>query len=176
MSLEGKSVEDIQALAELAEALNTDPRTRATFLRGVKTINPNANIPEVDIPAGLAAQFAEPLQRLEALTKKDQEREIRDRINERRAEIRKLGVTEDEIPKIEKLMVDKSIASHATAVEYMRNSERAAAPTGAAAQQGIRRLEKPQVDLKAMGGDMKGWAYQQAHQAIDELRGRSAAR
>ena len=173
MSLEGKSVEEIQALAELAERMNADPRTRGTFLNAVKVLNPAANIPEIDIPASLQARFAEPLKQLDALTKKAQEREIQDQIEARRREIRKAGVSEDEVEKVEKLMVDKGIANHATAVEHLRMQERGATPTAASVSQGIRRLEKPTLDLKANGGNVKDWAYSQANALIDEMRGRA---
>ncbi len=173
MSLEGKSVEEIQALAELADRMNADPRTRGTFLHAAKVLNPHASIPEIDIPASLQARFAEPLKQLDALTKKAQEREIQDQINARRQEIMAAGVTADEVSKVEKLMVDKGIANHATAVEFMRAQERTAQPTASSVSQGIRRLEKPNIDLKALNGDMKGWSYQQANQMIDELRGRA---
>ena len=173
MSLEGKSVDEIQALAELAERLNTDPRTRNTFLQGVKLLNPQASIPEIDIPTSLQARFAEPLKQLDALTKKDQERDLQDQINARRQEIMAAGVSAAEVPKVEKLMVEKGIANHATAVEHLRMQERAATPTASSVSQGIRRLEKPTIDMKAIGGDMKGWSYQQANNVIDELRGRA---
>ena len=176
MSLEGKSVEEIQALAELAERMNADPRTRSTFLQAAKTLNPTASIPEIDIPASLQQRFAEPLKQLGALTKKAQEREIQDQINARRQEIMAAGVSAEEVPKVEKLMVDKGIANHATAVEFMRAQERNSQPTAASVGQGIRRLERPTIDMKAIGGDLKGWSYQQANAMIDEMRGRAPAR
>ena len=175
MSLEGRSVEDIQALAELAEAMNSDPRTRKTFLQAAKTLNPNTHVPEIDIPAALAHQFAEPLRQLDALTKAQAEREMRDRILESRRSIISKGVSESDVPAIEKMMVEKGIANHDTAVEHYRMQQRAAEPTPASTTNGIRKYDKPTLDLKAFGGDQKAWSYATANSVIDELRGRRTA-
>lgn len=175
MSLEGKTVEEIQALAELAEAMNSDPRTRKTFLQAAKTLNPNTHVPEIDIPAALAAQFAEPLKQLDALTKAAAERELRDRVEASRRQIVSKGVAESDIPAIEKMMVDKGIANHDTAVEHFRMTQRAAEPTPATTGSALRRFDKPTLDLKAFNGDQKAWSYATANSVIDELRGRRAA-
>ena len=66
MSLEGKSAEEISALAELADQLANDPKTRKGFLHLSKAANPNAHIPEVDIPAQVNTMLEAGLKRLEA--------------------------------------------------------------------------------------------------------------
>jgi hypothetical protein len=174
MSLEGKSVEEIQALAELADRMNADPRTRSTFLNSAKLLNPEANIPEIDIPRNLQAAMAAPLAQLDALTKKQAERDLKDQIESRRRDLRAKGVTEAEIPKLEKLMVEKSIASHDTALEHLRMSERAAEPTSASATPGMRKYERPALpDMKQFALDPKGFTYKAAYDMIDVIRGRS---
>ena len=171
--LEGKSVEEIQALAELANMLASDPKTRGSFLQLTKAANPNANIPEVDIPAALRKQFEEPMQRLDALTKAQEKRELQDQIEAKRREIIAKGVDPKDVEKVEKLMVEKGIANHDTAIEHMRLSEKAAIPTPAPSGQGLRRFDKPTMpDLKSHGGDQKAWSYSVANSVIDELRGR----
>jgi len=174
MSLEGKSVEEIQALAELADALQRNPKTRLGFLGLTKAANPEVAIPEIDIPANLRQAMAEPLAQLDALTKKQQERDLMDQIEARRREIRKEGVTEAEVEQVEKLMVDKGIANHKTAVEHLRMSTRASEPTPFQPPGGLRKYDRPVLDLKSFNGDMRGWAFAQAHAAIDEFRGRKS--
>jgi hypothetical protein len=175
MSLEGKSVEEIQALAELASSLASDPKTRMGFLQLTKAVNPTTSIPEIDIPASLRKQFEEPLKKLDALEKRQAEQDMERKIEAaRRKLMRDKNVTEDEMPAIEKLMVEKGIANHETAIDHLRMSQRAAEPTAASAAQGIRRFEKPTIDLKAFNGDQKAWSYANAYAAIDELRGRKA--
>ena len=175
MSLEGKSVEEIQALAELASDLASDPKTRNSFLSLTKARNPNANIPEIDIPAALGAQFKPYLDKLDALSKREEERVLQERILASRRAIVAKGVAESDVPEIEKLMVDKGIANHETAVEHYQMSKRAAAPTPSSMLPGLRRLEQPKVDMKNFAGDPKAYTYNAAYSIIDELRGRKAA-
>ena len=176
MSLEGKSVEDIQALAELADSLASNPNTRNGFLKLTKTVNPTANIPEIDIPNMLASQFAEPLKQLDALTKRNQELEMERRVEAQRRELIKAGIAPADVERVEKIMVEKKIADHATAAEYMKMSDRAAPPTPGAGLPGVRKYEQPTLpDLKTFGGDQKAYAYSTAYGVIDELRGRRAA-
>ena len=176
MSLEGKSVEEIQALAELANGLASDPKTRQGFLHLTKVANPATNIPEIDIPAALQRQFAEPLAKLDALQKAHEAREMKDRIEASRRDIIAKGVSASDVPAIEKLMVEKGIANHETAVEFFQQQQRAAAPTPASTYSGIRRLEQPKMpDLKQFAGDPKAFTYGTAYSVIDEIRGRKAA-
>ena len=176
MSLEGKTVEEIQALAELANELASDPKTRQHFLHLTKMANPNTSIPEIDIPANMRAAMIEPLKQLDALTRRQEERDLQDSIMVRRQEMMAKGVRADEIQKLEKLMVDKGIANHDTALEHLRMSERAAAPTPAVGLPGVRRYETPKMpDMKEFQGDGKAFAYNAAYSVIDELRGRKAA-
>lgn len=176
MSLEGKTVEEIQALAELANGLASDPKTRQGFLRLTKVMNPGTAIPEIDIPENIRNAMAEPLKQLDALTRKQAERDLRDSIEAKRSELRAKGYSDADIPKIEKLMVEKSIANHETAAEHMRLQDKAAVPTPATTIGGVRRFEQPTLpDLKAFGGDQKAYSYATAYQVIDELRGRKVA-
>lgn len=176
MSLEGKTVEEIEALAELAAALGSDPRTRAQFLAGTKVLNPNANIPELDIPRQLAAQFKGPLDRLAQLEAQAIEREKRDRIlAQRSGALAVPGITAADIPDVEALMVARRILDHKTAAEFHLAQKRVAEPTPSS-MAGLRRFGQPALpDLTAFNGDLKAYTYKQAYAAIDELRGRRAA-
>lgn len=170
--LENKTAEEIEALATLAQNLASNPKTRLAFLGLTKQSNPDASIPEIDIPQALQRQFAEPLAKLDALQKKAEERELKDRIEAGRNELRAKGVTDAEIPKLEKLMTEKGIANHDTALEHMRLQDRMAEPTPSTTG-GARQFTKPTMpDLKAFNGDMKAFTYDAAYKAIDELRGR----
>jgi len=172
MSLEGKSVEEIQALAELANGLASDPKTRRGFLQLTKMANPATSIPEVDIPVQLESMLKPHFEKLDALSKRAEQEDRERAVLKRREELIDEGVDPKDIPKVEKLMVDKGIANHKTAVEHMRLEARSAEPTPAAFS-GPRRFEQPKLpDLKAFGGDQKAYAYATAYQVIDELRGR----
>jgi len=174
--LEGMSVENIQALAELAQNLSSNPKTRHGFLNLTKLANPDTAIPEIDIPANISRALEAPLKQLDALTAAHQKREIEDGIEAKRRSMIRSGVPADDVDRVEKLMVEKGIANHETALEHMRMQERAAVPTPASSLGGIRKFDTPKLpDLKAFNGDQKAYSYSVANQVIDELRGRKAA-
>jgi hypothetical protein len=175
MSLEGKSAEEIEALANLAMNLSSNPKTRLSFLGLTKQVNPEASIPEIDIPNNLRSALDAPLKQLDALTKKMEEREVKDRIEQQRRDLMSKGITADELPKLEKLMVDKGIGSHETALQYLRMEERMAEPTPATSGPRRATFDKPAIpNLKDFGGDMDSWSKNEAYKMIDELRGKRA--
>ena len=170
MSLEGKSADEIASYAALADSLQADPRTRQAFLQLAKTINPDAAIPEVDLPIQMAQRFKPLADEMEALKTQLRERDMKDKVREqRRAALSVDGVTRDDLPAIEKLMVDKQIPDHKTAAEFFALQNKAADPTPAA-RAVPRTFGAP--DVKQFNGNPLAWARSQAHQVIDELRGR----
>lgn len=72
MSLEGKSPEEIEALAQLADSALSNSKTRGVFQRILKAVNPNLSIPEVELEDRLAAAVKP---HAEAVQKLTQERE-----------------------------------------------------------------------------------------------------
>lgn len=170
MSLEGKSPEEIEALAMLAQGLASNPKTRNGFLRLTKTANPDTAIPEIDIPNQIGGLMAEPLKRLEAAEAALAQRALEDRV---RAQRKEAGISEDELPAVERFMVDNRIADHKSAKKFLDQQNRLAEPTPASTGTGMRRFGAPVMpDLKATGGDIRAHTYNAAYAAIDELRGR----
>ena len=175
MSLEGKTAEEIASLAELSANLMNDPKTRAGMLRLTKMANPAANIPEIDIPDSIASAFKPQLDRLAQLEKQVQERDAEDRVRAARKKALEIqGVTRDDIPAIEKLMVEKQIPDHKTAAEFLAMQRKSAEPTPAAGAARTFALPKT-PDLKEFGGNMQAWARKNAFDVIDQLRGRRTA-
>jgi len=170
--LEGKSAEEIESLASLADSLANNPKTRRGFLSLTKQANPDAHIPEIDIPAQIGGLMAEPLKRLEAAENELRQRDIRDRIEQQR---RELGLSREELAAVEKTMVDHKIADHATAKTFMDMQRRQAEPTPASTATGMRRFGPPTMPEIKPGADLKSHAYTSAYGVIDELRGRRTA-
>lgn len=168
--LEGKSASEIEALAELAESLASNPKTRRGFLSLTKQANPEAAIPEIDIPNHIGSLMAAPLERIASIEKANEDRRIRDDIEAKR---RSLGLSNEEIEAVEKVMVEHKIADHATAKRFMDMQNKQAEPTAASSQAGMRRFGIPVVaDMEKFKGDPKQHTYSQAYAVIDELRGR----
>ena len=169
MSLEGKSAEEIEALATLAQNLASNPKTRGGFLQLTKQANPDTSIPEVDIPNRISALLEPHLKTLNDLKTREAERDLRDRVEAARKEA---GIPASELAAVEKVMVDNRIADHKTAKQFMDLQSKAAEPTPAATTHAVRRFGAPKMpDLTTTGGDLKAWSFQKAHEVIDELHG-----
>ena len=169
-SLEGKSAEEIEALANLALHLTTG-KTRARALALTKELDPDASIPEIDIPNQFRGVLEKQAEELKAMQAKLEEQELRGRIEQRRQE---LGVSREELDRIEKAMVENKIADHKTAKTFLDMQARQAEPTSASVAAGLRRFEIPKIDPKVSHDDLRAQSRQLAYQAIDELRGRRA--
>lgn len=170
VSLEGLSQEAIADLAALAKGLSDNPKTRGKFLGLMKEADPSLSIPEVDIPARVQERVQPHLDRLAKLERDANEREIRETIRERRAALLKKGLSEADIPEVEKLMVEKGISSHETAADFLLAQRQSAPPTPSTFSQ----PSIPKPDLKAMGGNINAWARNEATNAIaDLIKGRA---
>jgi hypothetical protein len=177
MSLEGKTQEEIAALAELALQISSNPKTRAGFLNLSKQNNPDASIPEVDIPIQVNKMMEAGLTRLAAA-----EKEVNDMKTERailakreallsNPEITKLGVERSDLPAIEKLMVEKHIPDHETAAEFYALQQRAAEPTPGSVRPSVRESTMPTIDMKSMGANtLAEHARRVAAQTLDAMR------
>lgn len=174
MSLEGKTNEEIAALAELAEQLANNPETRRGFLQLSKKANPNAHIPEVDIPAQVNAVMQKGLERLAAVEARNQELETERNILARRQALIDNGkASKADIAAIEKLMIDKKIPDHETAAEFYAMQQKAAEPTPRDARANVRETTMPAMDTKPFKGNLNEWARNMAARTLDELRGKA---
>lgn len=170
MSLEGKSAEEIAALAELAQSLASNPATRLGFLNLTKKANPSTHIPEIDIPNQINSHFAAGLARLGALEKENENMKIQQSIMAKRQLLLDSGVAKKDIPDIEKLMLEKKIPDHQTAAEFFKMQQKAAVPTPASTLTGSRTNHMPAMDLKPFNGNINDWARNAASKAIDEIK------
>ena len=169
VSLEGMSQEAIAGLALLAKGLSNNPDTRNKFLELTKQANPTMSIPEVDIPNSmnslLTAERAEREKLEKELLKDRVERDVEKRRNNLKVV---KGLSDTDIAEVEKLMVEKNIASHDTAADFYNMQRKSATPTPGFAGYGSHSVPKP--ELKDFGGDMKKWALNEAAKTIHEIR------
>lgn len=147
ISLEGMSPEAVQGLALLAKGLSEDPKTRTRMLQLAKERDPSMSIPEIDLPA----QFNTALEE-ERVARKKIEDEMRDertrqQIIQRRGDIAKKGISESEIPEVEKLMTERGIVNHETAADFYLAQKKMAEPTPPPGMPYVP-LELPKFDLK----------------------------
>lgn len=138
-SLEDLSHEDLirhanalQQSDNLFKTLLTSPDTRERMQRLVKEKNPNLSIPEIDSTDRVLAAVAEEKKEREKLEAKLLERDVRDRIDRARADIKtKYALSEADVTEVEKLMTDKEnpIPTHDAAARVFRASRTVSEPT-----------------------------------------------
>ena len=129
VSLEGMSQEEIAGLAMIAKRLGDNPDTRLGMQKLMKQADPSLRIPELDIPIQMQSQLDERDVKLAAMQKRLDDEALERRIREQRESIRAMGVPADKVADVEKLMVDKHIASHTTAAEFWKAQQSMATPT-----------------------------------------------
>lgn len=131
MSLENYSPEAIEELAALSKRLSENPKTRKSFLRLAKEVNPDIPMPELEMEEMVNERTNAAEKRVADLENQLRAQQVRDELNRRRTRLKESGVaqTDDDILEIEKLMTEKGIANHETAADYWRHMKQAAVPT-----------------------------------------------
>jgi hypothetical protein len=166
MSLENQSLETQQELASLALTLAENPETRKDFLRMTKRVKPGLPIPELDIEDQTNRAISQSDARVQALEAKLRERDAQAELDKRRRNLMKKGIKEEDIPEVEKIMLEKQIPNHDTAAEYFEYMRQAAKPTPT----GYNPSAVRQFDLGKFWKDPRGAAQQEAVKAFADLR------
>ena len=172
-TLEGMSTEEIQSLALLAKTVRDNPQTRRTFLKTVKQVNPELNIPELDLEEQAMRLFQDRDKQSEKLAEElaaeRQLRQARDRIDA----LKDAGVVSStgEFNDLVKFAHEKGYQTSdeglKLAAEARRRETAAAVPTPSTL------FPRPDTKDKGLMRDPQKWARDQAAQAMDEiLRGR----
>lgn len=126
------SLEQQQALATVSLAIANNPKTRKAYLRMVKEVAPNQPIPEIDEPDRVEKEMIAPLRAENLkLTQRLDQMELDGKVGRIWSEVKtKTGISDDDVPKVAKLMEEKLIASPLTAAEFYMQTQRVATPRG----------------------------------------------
>jgi hypothetical protein len=167
MSLENYSPEAIEELAALSKRLSENPKTRKSFLRLAKEVNPDIPMPELEMEEMVNERTTAAEKRVTDLENQLRAQQVRDELNRRRSKLKESGFaqTDDDILEIEKLMTEKGIANHETAADYWRHMKQAAVPTPGYPQPVMSRM-----DVKGYMKNPVAAARENAAAALAELR------
>ncbi len=167
MSLENYSPEAIEELAALSKRLSENPKTRKSFLRLAKEVNPDIPMPELEMEEMVNERTTAAEKRVADLENQLRAQQVRDELNRRRNKLKESGFaqTDDDILEIEKLMTEKGIANHETAADYWRHMKQAAVPTPGYPQPVMSRM-----DVKGYMKNPVAAARENAAAALAELR------
>lgn len=156
-SLEDLSVDQLLAHAKgqdeklaLFEALGKNPETRETLQRAIKKLKPDLVIPEIDSHDKIRAEMEPRDKKIEELEGKILERDIRDRLERQKAEVKaKYRLTDADFDAVEKIMVDEKVSSYDIAARLYRASSTPSTPTPASYS--IPTYEMPEKDIWGKG-------------------------
>jgi len=131
-SLEDLSPEARDELALIARQLAENPATRNDFLRMTKKVKPDITIDTIELEDKFEARQQQNNARIEELQAKLMEKEALETLEKRRQALIKSGKaqTDEDVEKIEKIMLEKGIQNHETAADYWQWMNKASEPTG----------------------------------------------
>lgn len=164
MSLENVSLDEMESLATLSKTLADNPATRRQFLELIKTASPSTNIPEIDMEYRMNESTKPLRDKISSLESQLRENDFKELRKSSHKQLLDMGISKEEIPDVEQLMLDKQIGNFGTAGEFYLNSRQTATPSAGT-------FSTPMVmpDIKSMGGDVNAWARGQANDAINEI-------
>jgi len=181
----------VRGAKQLLDSLANDPKTRSHLLGLVKLKNPDANIPEIDVPVALAGHVDAKMRALEekvnaatsARAERDANDEVERVINRARRKLQRAGHSAENISAIEKLMQDEGIASYdaAEALWERRNPPPSPAdPDQSAAFGGklwnFAQPEDNDEDHKLLMKNPKAFSDRVTRQMVNEFRQARAGR
>ncbi len=173
MSLNGLDEKTRDELAALALQLSSDPKTRKTFLKTVKTALPATAIPEVDSENALTEELAKRDKEIEELKNGFTQYKLQNDLSAARGQAKeKFGLSDEDVGKMEKMMQEKQLpADYNWAGQLYKAQTEQATPTNFGSG-GWGPAEMP-ADEGLMADENK-WSLKTAHSLVDELRKRAS--
>lgn len=175
MSLEGKTPEEIAAMAELADSLMGDPATNGAFQRLLKKQNPKLSMPLIDLEDKAAAAFAARDKEIEGLKAQLAQRGAEEGANTLYEHMKDAGIvtTRQSFSDLCKYANDKGFMCTEmglrNASQLKAQEEQAAEPTPQTINHGQFAVGDGGDLSKAFFRDPKGTAATQAAQAMADL-------
>ena len=181
MSLEDLTTDQLLARARQLEAgantlaaLSANPETREGLQRLLKKANPKLSIPEIDAKDAVLGEVKTLSASLEKLQNQILERDVRDRIERQRADVKgRYKLSDEDLTEVEKLMIDKDnpIPTYDAAARVFRASRTSATPTPA--QFNPPTFQMPESDVWGSGignpSKLNRIAIEEAYKAFGEI-------
>jgi len=160
---------DLQYKAQLVDALYQDPKMRPKLLQLVKDYAPNLRIPELDTTKEVLDALKPHLEEIGKFkTEAAKERAEIKAERQREKLVAKLGLSEEDLPAIDKLMADGGVQNFETAAELHQHRQRAAVPRGVVPSPFT--LGSDAATTKDYLRDPVGTARKRAYEALAEIR------
>jgi hypothetical protein len=175
MSLEGKSPEQIAALAALSDSLASDPKYAGDFKRLLKKQNPSLNIPDVELEDRIAASDEAHRKEIKELRDRDAQRDAERATDKVYEEVRDKGgcTTRASFVELVKYAQEKgfqtgSVSGLLMAASHKQAETEAAEPGPGMMAPGFQ-IDDNSETSKAFMKDPKGTANRIAGQVMKEI-------
>jgi len=166
-SLENVDFSARDELAMLAKELAENPSTRADMLRLTRKVRPDLPIPELEIEDKLAKHHDAQAKELEAMRVERARDKAEQQLKEKRAKLKaERGLGDEDVERIEKVMMEKRIPDHDTAADYDEWMRQAAQPTPT----GYKGSPVGHFNLNKFFKNPTQAAREEAAQALSDLR------
>jgi hypothetical protein len=176
MSLEGKSADEIAALAALADDVLSKPETSGIFQRLVKKNNPGVSMPMIELEDKAVAVFNKQGAEIQNLSAKLAQREAQDGANALFESLRDNGsvTNKNDFNALVKYASENGYQTSENglkkAAQMRQQEQEAAEPTPVTVGNGLFRTGANQDESKAFFANPLGHSRMVAAQAMDELR------
>ena len=171
-SLEDLSPEARDELALISRQLAENPETREAFLRLTKKARPEMTIDTIDMQDRMDARLQVMQSKLDQMEASKREDGALAELERRRRELISKGKakSEEDIGRIEKIMLEKGIQNHETAAEYDQWMRENSKPTGQSFYNPHFMNETARDTLSKFHKNPVGAARDEASKALMELR------
>lgn len=160
-----------EAMLTTQIAIARSPATRKRYLQLIKEVAPGTAIAEIDEPAAFEREHLEPLRRENATLKERLDKlEASNHAAAVWSEVKRTtGATDEDVPKIYKLMQEKGIHVPQTAAEYYMQGQRLSTPRGGMSPSGIQLPWKAGLEqFKGLFENRDSWARNEAYTWLRE--------
>ena len=176
--LDGLSDETRDQLAQIAQGLAGNPKTRKGFLGLLKEASPTTPIPEIDAVNEGHALIATERAAREKFENEQRDRWFQQDLNAKKKSVaEKYGFAPDDMTKLEERMGKKELpADYEWAARLHKQEIEVATPTSyGSSGYGPLDLERNAKTLDGLMDDTDNWANRTAHSLIDEIQKKGRA-
>lgn len=171
MALENMDAQTVQELAALGMQLAGSPETRQQYLSLVKQVRPDLPMPELETSRRIDDATQKLRDEIAEMKAEQSRRDAAEEVARSRGDLVKRGLaSEDDIAKIEEMMLKDGIMNYETAARYYQNQRQLAAPTPSVANS---RAFAPLVNMNEFFKNPRTAAMNAADEVFRELRGQT---